>query len=340
MLILANIQTNAFQSASGFCTTSDDFIDLTNQVIPRLLQRGDWPGTTMPVRVCVRDGCVTWPRYVGQVRKLHSCRGNIPVRSLWYEFLDYQGTRRLHEWGASQGRERQMINQFQSSVYNDIYGSNCYVRLYADLTADVGTTCTIYGTDTNNQPLQTLNIDGTNSMGLTITVQIQAGIGGQAYYGQTSIPIGRIDRVACEQTQGMKRLYAYDAVQDAMFDLAVYEPGETSPSYIRAQLDGERRGTQCACGQTPQTVIALVKLKFVPVVTPTDGLIFLDGAQGALLHGFRAVKREETGDLAGAKGYWAAAIEELNRQLEDFDPDGPVAENNVFAGRTFSNQQF
>lgn len=340
MLTLQNIQTPAFQTASGFSTSSQNFFDLVNQVIPRLLQRGDWPGSVMPVRVCMKNGCVTWPRYVGQIRKLHSCRGDIPVRSVWWEFLPYQGERRLHEWDAWRGRERQMVSQFQSPTYNDMYGPNCYVRMYCDLTADVGATCTIFGTDNNNQPLQTLNPDGTATPGALITVQAQSGPGGQSYYGSTSTPVSRIDRVVCSATQGMKRLYSYDATQNALFDLAIYEPSETNPSYQRTQLDGEHRGQwSCGCNKS-QTVIALVKLKFLPVSFSTDMLIFLEGAQGALLHGIRAVKLEEANNFNGAKESWLLAVEELNRQLEDFDPEGPVVTNQVFGGRTFRNQTF
>jgi hypothetical protein len=340
MLILKNIQTTAFQTASGFCTTSQEFLDMANQVIPRLLQRGDWPGSMLPIRVCIKNGCCTWPRYVGQVRRLHGCRGDIPMKSLWYEFLDYQGDRHLHEWDAWRRGERRMINQFQSPVYNDIYGPNCYVRLYCDLTADLGATCTIFGTDNNNQPLMTLNPDGTATPGAVITVDLQ----GDSLYGATSTPVSHIDRVVCSQTQGMKRLYAWDANQAALYDLAIYEPSETVPSYVRQQLEGERRGMWggAGCGGgCNNTVIALVKLKFLPLITPTDGLIFLEGAQGPLLNAFRAVKREEANDAAGAGSWWKAAVEELNRQFEDFMPDDQLAAiNNVFADRTFCNTQF
>jgi hypothetical protein len=221
-----------------------------------------------------------------------------------------------------------------------MYGPNCYVRLYVDLPQDVGTTCTVFGTDNNNQILQTMNADGSNSVGQTFTVQLQAGPGGHAYWGATSTPVSRIDRIVVGATQGMKRLYSYDATQHALFDLAVYEPSETNPSYVRQQLDGENRSIW-GSPNCNQSVMALVKLKFIPAQVPTDGLIFLEGAQGAILHGMRAIKREQAEDTNGAKASWAMAVEELNRQLEDFQPSDQLAvKNNVFAGRTFSNRMF
>ena len=329
MLTLADIQTSAFQTASGFCPTSQDFLDMVNQTIPRLLQRGDWPGTLMPVRVSVRNGQVTWFRNVGQVRSMHACRGNIPVRPVWYEFLEYRGGR--HQWEGERGRERHMTMQYRAPTYQDIYGPNCTVRLYIDAQEDLGATVQIFGTDNNNQPLRTNNGDGTWSDGVTITAATQS----DGLYGSTSTFVSRIDRVVKSKTQSTARLFAYDSVQHVLFDLAVYEPSETVPSYLRYQLDGGRPGPTCQ-----ESVIALVKLKFLPVSSPTDGLIFLEGAQGALLHGFRAVKREEAGDTQGATSFWKLAVEELNRGLEDQDPEGPVAVNNVFAGRSFSNHLF
>lgn len=339
MLSLSNISTPAFQSATGYPAGTSDFNEVLNQVVPRLLQRGDWPGSLIPIRVAVYNGCVTWFRYVAHVRALHACHGNIPVKSVWTEFLPYSGRRSLHGWEAWKGHERRMVNQFQSPVYNDIYGPGLYVRLYCDLPQDVGTICTIFGTDNNNQPLQTINLDGSTSFGATFTIQAQVGPGGQAFWGSTSTPVSRIDNVIVGKTQGMKRLYAHDSNQNALYDLAVYEPSETNPSYVRQQLEGGRRGQWgCSCSET---VIALVKLKFIPLQCPTDGLIFLEGAQGALLHGCRAVKREEAGDFNGAKTFWALAVEELNRMAEDFQPDDqfPVV-NEIFGGRTYTNQMF
>jgi hypothetical protein len=341
VLSLGQIQGSGFQSASGYCTTSQDYFDIVNEVIPRLLNRGDWPGSVMPIQVQVRNGCVTWFRYVAQVRKAHTCRGHIPVQSVWGDFLDYKEGRRYHEWGHRFGAERRFVNQWQSPTYNDMYGPNCTVRLYVDLPQDVGTTCTIFGTDNNNQPLQTTNPDGSNSLGQTFTVQLQPGPGGNAYWGSTSTFVSRIDRVVVGATQGMKRLYSYDSVQNALLDLAVYEPNETNPAYLRQQVEGSPRGQWSCSGCCPETIIALVKLRFTPVAVPTDGLIFLEGAQGAIKHAIRARRREDANDSKGALDFWKLAVEELSRYQEDYEPQDQLpVENNVMGGGTMYNRCF
>lgn len=334
MLTVQDISGVSFQTAAGYGTKTPAFYALVNELIPRLMQRGDWPGLIMPLRVCVRRGCVTWPRYVANVRWMRDCRrNNIAIRNPFGDFLSYQGHRHLHEWQGWLGQERRMVAQFNAPTYNDIYGPNCTVRVIPLVQEDNGAVLTIYGTDNNNQPLQTNNGDGTWSAG----IQVAAGIP----FGSSNTFVSKIERVVKPITQSNIMLYAYDSVQNAMYDLAVYEPSETSPSYLRYQLEGGR-GFQASCSnQCLETVVALAKLKFIPVSTPSDGILFLTGAEGGLKLGIQALKREEANDFAGARAAWQGAVEELNRQFEDYFPDSQfVATNEIFGGRSFTNKMF
>ncbi len=336
MLTLADVQTGRFQTASGYCVSSPEFLELVNDAVTELLRRGDWAETLVPIRVCVSRGCITWPRYVGAIRKIHTCRGRtIHMRSQWYEFLDYRGPRHLHEWESWRGDERNMELQFKAPTYQDPYGPGLYIRLYVDQPADIGCTCTIFGVDNNNQPLTTTVTGPTTALGASFVVQQQS----NGLWGSTTTTVSSIDRVVVSATQGLKRLYAYDSNQNALYDLAVYDPSETSPSYLRYRLTGGDRNHGNCQSSCLETVLALVKLNPIPVASPTD-LVIINN-RGALLDAIRAMKREDASDSMGAKQFWASAIEKLNRQLEDFAPDDQLAsENNVLGGRTFSNQAF
>src|SRR5690349_22789879 len=88
MLQLSDVQADkGVQSVAGFCPTSDELIELVDASTRRLMRRGDWFVTAIPIYVCVFNGCICWPRYVGQVRRLHMCNSQIPVRNLWYQFM-------------------------------------------------------------------------------------------------------------------------------------------------------------------------------------------------------------------------------------------------------------
>ena len=336
MLTLAQCQTGQFQTASGYCTNTQPFLELLNDVVDQYMARGDWDCTLMPVRVCIVNGCVTWPRYVGQVRKINMCRGNATVQNVWYNFLENNnGSRGIYGWNAWCGEERKMTAQYRTPTYNDIYGPNLYVRLYPMVPDDVGSVVTVFGTDNNGQPLVTNNGNGTWSQGINITLALP--------FGSSSIPVSTITRVAKPVTQGTVNMFAYDAIQNVLFDLAVYEPSETNPNYLRYQLEGawnQPNGqTSCCQGQCPQSVIALVKLQQLPIASPTD-LVIINNRR-ALLMGIRAMKLEDANSFAEADKCWQRGIEALNRQLEDANPDEQFSSaNNTFGRMSFRNQAF
>lgn len=334
-LTLAQISGSAFQTAAGVCTNTKDYFDIVNEVVPRLMERGDWPGTIVPIQVCVRQGCVTWPRYVGRVRKINQCRGDIKVKTVWHEFLEHSYGRGIYGWQSWCREERNMTEQFKACTYNDVPGPNCTIRIYPTVPEDVGATVTIFGVDNNQQPLQTDNGDGTYSQGITITAALPFGSSGNPFF------VSRIDRVIKSVTQSNLFMYAYDTVNNVLFDLAVYEPSETNPAYERYKLDGTwNAGNPVSCGGCLQSIIALVKLKFIPVSVPSD-LIPLN-SRGAIKLGIMAWKREDAGDLAGASQFWASAVETLNRGLEDENPDSELPVQNLIWGdnRTQRNRCF
>jgi hypothetical protein len=344
MLTLGDIQTAQFQQASGFCTTRPEFLELVNDAVDGLMRRGDWPGTLVPVRLCVRNGCVTFPRYVGEVRKVNNCTSSVAMRNVWYQFLEHG-----HPWGpnyeyawnwswrGSCGAQMQMLAQYRAPTYNDIYGDNCYVRVYPMAQEDEGATVTIFGTDNNNQPLMT-RTDGVWSEGITLTIPANGG------YASSSTPVSKIERVVKSVTQNKLNLFAYDATNDVLYDLASYEPSETSPNYLRYQLQGgvpatntsDCAGSNCSC-QT--TIIALVKLQQVPLAVSND-LVVIDNRH-ALLNAIRALKSEEAGNYPQALTQWKVAVESLNRDAENSSPDFQFsAKSLVFGGRQLTNRQF
>jgi hypothetical protein len=156
-----------------------------------------------------------------------------------------------------------------------------------------------------------------------------------------------------EKTEGQVRLFAYDPVNDVLEDLAVYDPGEISPTYTRYSLHvntmntaGQMSSSCCttgtsagACCGTVHSVIALIKVRFIPVEFDSD-LVMIDNVD-ALKDQVQAIKLREAGDLQASVQFELSAIRELNRELEDHYPEDTFsAVNNVFGGYTFSNRAF
>lgn len=312
MLTFGELKASTAADIAGVCADSAQFAARVNEITRRLLRRGDWSGTIVPIHTCVRAGCVVWPRYVGSVRKINVCNRPVAIKNVWYDFLEY---RDRPSWGAWCGCAARMIGQEQAAAFSDIYGDGRYVRAYCTARNDIGKTIQLFGEDNHGQPLRTRGSDGNYTEGITITFA--------APFASTSIYVRRIDRVIKDVTTGDVRLYAYNPATDILEDLALYGPTETVPSYVKYKLHAPSWPSTTTAGQgtccPTLSVLALVKLKFIPAQVDSD-LVLIDNIDALKLM-LQSVRYEENGDRASARGLESDAIRELNLQLRDDNPE-------------------
>jgi hypothetical protein len=339
MLILADLKADlGIRRVASYCPDSADFIDLVNSAIRRAMRRGDFVGTLQPIYMCLRAGCVVWPRYVQNVRAISACGSTYEPKNMWGGFLPRgRGApwRMGLKWWSGRDCERIMISQGRTSVFQDIQGEGRLVRAYARCNNDYGKKITIFGTDNSGQPLQTKDVStGQWSMGLVLVL-------GNPFVS-TSTYVRSIDYVILDEMQCPVNLFAYNAATNLLEDLAQYDPGETRPSFERTRISMPTlMPASCAPGSccSKSAITALVKLRFMPVKYDND-LVYIDNID-AIKMLIQSVKAGENSDQAGANGFLVDAINELNRQIEDENPDSQfVAENEIFGGATFSNSCF
>jgi hypothetical protein len=201
-LTFNEVKQSSIANITSASPDDPQFGQYIQEAVKRLLTRGDWAGTVVPIHTCVSRGCVVWPRYVDHVRRITTCRGNIPLHGMFYDFLDWRD-RKYHRddfWIGGGGR-RNCVNKGWSPVFQDIPGDGYFVRMYVEAAEDYGSTLTLFGVDNNNQPLRTRNIDGlTWSDGWVLTAQYP--------YAQTTGVVRRIGRVVRESTQCNATLFA------------------------------------------------------------------------------------------------------------------------------------
>lgn len=326
---LSQAKADDLKTIAGACPNSADFIRLVNKATRQLMIRGDWKGTVVPIHVCVKNGCVVFPRYVGTVRKLNYCSHHpIHVNGLWWSFLEFDTYR---SWCHPHTPAHYMTGNGYSPVQQDVMGANRLIRAYADARKDIddAKTVTIFGLDENNQPLRTRQHDGSYTEGVVITLA--------APFGSTSVFVSRIERVLKDATTGNVRLYAYDAVADVLEDIAIYEPSETNPQYARYRLHLPcGSGTRCGVSQA---VVALVKLQFIEASADTD-LVLIQNLD-ALKDFIQSIKYKDANSPELAAQYEASAIRELNLELqnEQSDDSMPVSIEPL-KGYAFANRCF
>ena len=307
---------------------SDAFLQSLNEATEKLLRRGDWDGTVLPVQLCVVGSCIVFPRWCGEIRKVSVCKNNMPVKNMWFNMLDYErrgcggsgwGSWFGAGWNNWIGGNGTLIGNGRSPVFQDILGEGRTVRAYPRCQADIGKTLTIFGTDNNGQTLTHQNSDGTWSNGAIINLLLP--------FGSTSTFVRHIDYVLKDETQCPVDVYGYDAANDVLEDCAHYESTETNPDFARYKLAAGCSSGACC----PKSIVALVKLQFVPVKADTD-LVLIENLS-MLKNMMTSVKFAEAGDIANARQYEAEAIREGNLSLYDRDQfDGIPVSINPFNG--------
>lgn len=329
MLTLQDLQTSRFFSASGFGTASSDFLELLNDAVDGMMQRGDWADTLKPicVNVCPVSGTVTWPSFVGQVRKVNMHRrGTVEVRNVWYRFLERQGG--YDHWRDWHWDNRNMDLEYKSPTVFDIPGAGNILQFVPSVAQDVGATCTVFGLDNSGNTLQTQNGDGTWSPGITIVAAQPQ--------GSSAVMASTIYRIVLSPSNAVRTLQAYNAATGVTTLLGTYQSWETEPEFIRYKLTGMFPCCTSGCW----SVTALIKFAKKPIQNPNDIILIND--RNALLNAVRAVKADDSGNGQLAAGYWKAAVEQMNRRQENEFPDETFAgQNNTFGdSRCFGPRMF
>jgi hypothetical protein len=304
LLTLSQVQNSRVAEISGAVPTSSDFTSLVNEATDQLVRRGNWWGTVQPMMGCCYDGCITWPRRVASVLAINTRCGRYSMpANRWFQFMDWSRTDHSGLYQNWRSRGRAMVTDFDGSlpVFNPIpCGQPRHVRYYVDSVTDVGETIVVYGKDINGQRLWGERPDGTIQDGLLLTLQLP--------YVQTPTPLLSVDRIFKNITNARVRAYQVDG-SGVQYDMAVYEPSEQSPDYIRSRVG------RCEAGM----ITALVRLAFIPVQFPDD-LVIIENI-GALRDMVYSIKKKEAGELPAAAQLEKSAIRELNYEMRQRYPD-------------------
>ena len=317
LLTFGDIQQGPCSKIAGVCPTNPDFADLVNQATRQIMRRGNWWNTTQPMRGCVYDNCITWPRYVGTVLAVNRNGHYSELANRWFDFMDWSAVD-PYGFGLTPGHRHDFhqttVIDGTTPVFNPIRcGQTMYVLVYPSVQADLGKTITLFGVDANGQTIRQKLADGSWQDGITLTLALP--------YVSTPMKLQKVTRVVKDVTQGVVRLYQWDGSNlntdgsPNVLDMATYDPSETSPDYQHSKMMG---GRISPCGRTRQ-ITALVKLAFIPVVNDND-LVLIEN-EDAIAMMIQSIKYREKGDSERAVQWERDAFRELNYEMRDRFPD-------------------
>lgn len=304
------------KSIAGLCTNTDDFVAILNEAMRRLNRRGSWFDTEWVVRLCIYNGCITWPRYVGTVLGIRFCFcAPFEIRNNWWDIL---GPRGCTFGNGEFSIGHTMRDAGTAPAYNEITGSTGKeIRIYATKNEDLNKEVVLYGIDSNGQPLQEKK-NGAWQQGLTVVLKNP--------YGTTSpVLVKRITSVTKDVTESNVLMYEYDAASTTLRDLAVYEPSETHPRYRRSVIDNFNCiPTNCSesNGVTMRTAEVLAHLEFIEVQHDNDFLP-IDNLDAVKLM-IQAIRDEEANQEQMAETKITKAIRELNFEQRSRNPGQQV----------------
>lgn len=312
-------------------------LEYVNRGCERLLYRaGKSMDTVVRYTVCLRDGCVTWPREIETIEAWASCGEPGTVRNQWFEFLD-NGPGLMN---ANDGSRLQLVDRMNAVAFDDVVTTGNLLAVYADSVESTGLKLLVRYYDSNGNKVYT-NIDGTWQEGEQITI-----LPGTYAYSSRGVMAGGLYEVIKPVTKKPIWLYEFTKGTDLIGDdlgniigdedgnplgvltgsgtyraLAYYEPDETLPTYRRSLIPCLAGNGTSTC--STQRITVMAKRRFIPAVND-DSVLIISHADAVRL-ACQAVKKEEDVGIAEAESYWMAAKQALNEQLAHWQGDGVVA---------------
>lgn len=298
LLTLAEVKNGPVGRSCGIATTSPDFVNIVNDAVRQLMERGAWYGSIQPMSLAVNaDRTLICPRELATILAIspQACPGQWPIKNtnLWYQYLPWNNER--IDWLAQcrgSGFQRAAESIGYVVVTNQFTTAN-YIRVSSSSPTDIGKTITFFGVDAAG-----------NSLTQTITI-------GTPYASSFPQKWGRVDRVAKDLTTGYVTCQQDDN-NGTLLPLAVYQPSEVSPQYVKVRLLFFR-------GCLPPVINVLARLSFIPALNDTD--LVLVESQDAIRDMVLSIRKKESGDLQSAAVLESSAMRELNHQMRTRFPD-------------------
>ncbi len=265
--------------------SSPSYVGLLNDAVRQLLDLGSWWSTVQEMVGCAYGTRIVWPCRIDAVLAVTVNSDRVALANNWFKFVQAPVIN-------YSGKNATISVDGTTPLFRECPEARGILRFYVGSPADVGKTVTVYGTDENKNPI---------TQTLTLTAN-----------GVDSKLLSSVSAIAKDITVAEVKAYWFRANVGLLEIAGVYRPNETAPEYLYSNL---RRYYQGNC--TPDTCVtvrALVKRGYEPMVLDTD--ICLIDNEDALKEMVQAIKKRESGDIAGAAQFELSAIRRLNRQLK------------------------
>ena len=281
-----------FVGSSGACPEDEIVLTQINDARRILYPLGDWKDTVVPVVINCYGGCFTLPSDYEYLKDIRKCSVKIPVHNEWFTVFD-------GDWDSHCGARsyaRNMGGKF--AVFRDWYVKRSDSTCRSCNAVPVGFFLNILHEDERDTGTQIIfHCQGQMQGHVSLTRELRGPyIQDKARPGE--VAIAKINYVIKPKTYGRIRVYGYDDDREEL--LAIYEPHEVNPEYIRYHV-----GLQ-------SQALGKAKKKYLPIDSEETPV---DINTEALIHALQAINDRKAKNLMGFGANLKLATDFLNREL-------------------------
>lgn len=288
-----------------------------NRASYRMLNRGDFIGTMQLVRFCISSGCITLPRQVERVDQAMLCGVPLNVTNPWHQFIAPMASRYGGGYFGGFGPFTWTSGSFEDrgyyATFRDVIPGSKKLRIYPESPNDVGKEVYIQGLDDNGQYI----IEDPDYNGFKLTLAMP--------YVESSYFVSSVMGVIKPVTDNLLNLYEVDTENSNSRRLiAQYDPAETTVELRRYRVPGFNCCTNTGEEtDSTKTLLALVKIKHLPVSRETDYLVIENPA--AFEEMIRSLEHKDANQPKEAAEAELNAVRELNLEKRNRSPGQQIA---------------
>jgi len=328
---LGTIKSGRIPQAVGMAACDPRFLHLLNDALLRLSEAGRWWGTVKRLRICVEDGCITWPSQVKNIEAVLSCGTELRMVSPWFEFRD-NVIAPSDSCGPELLLDRGTVVQFR-----DLQAPS-KIRLYVTETSDIGKRVLLQGYDENGMPIRTPLTGGAYVDGEYVTLA--------SPYAESQKTFGLPGVVKVQKPVTNGSITVTVADENA---LAIWQHFETMPDYRRQYYNAapfgcenceDDEGDGCSPAKECDGLVldAVVRVEWHPVRQDEDWLIISN--QNAILEAMRSLQHEERNNYRLAEESWQRALRILRNEQAAYSPPEHVTVNALPRGTAKPSRVF
>jgi len=293
----------------GVDPDSSEALDVINEATNLLLRKGHWAHSLKRIFIRTYNNVFPCPASIEAIRKVNFCNRPGFVFNQWYEFMDSgPGTIFNHEYNTV-GLD--LMDQGIFPTFFPIGTTALNIIAMSTEAGDIDKEIRIRGFNSSREEINP------TTPGEVIKINRWAGgvegtMENPLSYDRTSNEFLEISSIVKPTTAGYVTLYGvnFDSVQatPTIHFLGKYGPNETQPGYRRYKITSTTESDE-------NCILALAKIRYVPLVHDSDPLLIQDLPSLKLM--CKAIHEMNHGEMADYRVLRDEAVELLDEQLKD-----------------------